>query len=30
VDAAMAVAGLVPARVHDFLTEHFFVEYRPQ
>ncbi len=30
VDAAMAEAGLVPARVHDFLTEQFFVEYRPQ
>lgn len=29
VDAAMAEAGLVPARVHDFLTEQFFVEYRP-
>lgn len=28
VDAAMAEAGLVPARVHDFLTEQFFVEYR--
>jgi arsenite methyltransferase len=28
VDAAMAAAGLVPARVHDFLTEQFFVEYR--
>ena len=30
VDAAMAEAGLVPARVHDFLTEQFFVEYRPR
>ena len=28
VDAAMAEAGLVPVRVHDFLTEQFFVEYR--
>jgi len=28
VDAAMAEAGLVPARVHDFLAEQFFVEYR--
>jgi ubiquinone/menaquinone biosynthesis C-methylase UbiE len=28
VDAAMAEAGLFPARVHDFLTEQFFVEYR--
>lgn len=28
VDAAMAAAGLVPAAVHDFLTEQFFVEYR--
>jgi SAM-dependent methyltransferase len=28
VDAAMAEAGLVPARVHGFLTEQFFVEYR--
>jgi ubiquinone/menaquinone biosynthesis C-methylase UbiE len=27
VDAAMAAAGLVPARVHAFLTEQFFVEY---
>jgi len=27
VDAAMAAAGLMPARVHDFLPEHFFVEY---
>jgi SAM-dependent methyltransferase len=27
VDAAMAEAGLAPARVHDFLTEQFFVEY---
>jgi len=27
VDAAMAEAGLVPARVHGFLTEQFFVEY---
>jgi len=30
VDAAMAEAGLAPARVHDFLTEQFFVEYRPR
>jgi SAM-dependent methyltransferase len=30
VDAAMAEAGLFPARVHDFLTEQFFVEYRPR
>jgi 2-polyprenyl-3-methyl-5-hydroxy-6-metoxy-1,4-benzoquinol methylase len=30
VDAAMAEAGLVPARAHDFLTEQFFVEYRPK
>jgi SAM-dependent methyltransferase len=28
VDAAMAEAGLVPVKVHDFLTEQFFVEYR--
>jgi ubiquinone/menaquinone biosynthesis C-methylase UbiE len=28
VDAAMAEAGLAPARVHDYLTEQFFVEYR--
>lgn len=28
VDEAMAAAGLFPARVHDFLTEQFFVEYR--
>lgn len=28
VDAAMAEAGLAPARVHGFLTEQFFVEYR--
>jgi len=28
VDAAMAEAGLLPARVHEFLTEQFFVEYR--
>jgi hypothetical protein len=28
--AAMAEAGHVPARVHDFLTEQFFVEYRPR
>lgn len=28
VDAAMAGAGLVPSRVHGFLTEQFFVEYR--
>jgi cyclopropane fatty-acyl-phospholipid synthase-like methyltransferase len=30
VDAAMAEAGLVPVRVHEFLTEQFFVEYRPR
>jgi len=30
VDAAMAEAGLYPARAHDFLTEQFFVEYRPR
>jgi SAM-dependent methyltransferase len=30
VDAAMAEAGLAPVRVHDFLTEQFFVEYRPR
>lgn len=29
VDQAMAAAGLVPVRVHDFLTEQFFVEYGP-
>jgi len=29
VDAAMAEAGLLPVRVHDFLTEQFFVEYQP-
>jgi ubiquinone/menaquinone biosynthesis C-methylase UbiE len=27
-DAWMAGAGLKPARVHDFLTEQFFVEYK--
>lgn len=27
VDAAMAEAGLVPGKVHGFLTEQFFVEY---
>lgn len=27
VDAAMAEAGLVPVKVHTFLTEQFFVEY---
>lgn len=27
VDAAMAAAGLAPLRVHEFLTEQFFVEY---
>ena len=27
VDAAMAAAGLVPVRVHEFLAEQFFVEY---
>jgi hypothetical protein len=30
VDAAMAEAGLAPAKVHDFLTEQYFVEYRTQ
>jgi len=25
----MAAAGMGPAKVHDFLTEQFFVEYRP-
>jgi hypothetical protein len=30
VDAAMAEAGLIPSRVHPFLTEQFFVEYRPR
>ena len=30
VDAEMAEAGLFPARVHEFLTEQFFVEYRPR
>ena len=29
VDAAMAAAGMTPARVHEFLPEQFFVEYRP-
>jgi ubiquinone/menaquinone biosynthesis C-methylase UbiE len=29
VDAAMAEAGLSPVRVHEFLTEQFFVEYEP-
>ncbi len=28
VDEAMAAAGLVPSKVHDFLPEQFFVEYR--
>lgn len=28
VDEAMAAAGLVPAKAHDFLPEQFFVEYR--
>jgi hypothetical protein len=28
VDAAMAEAGLFPARVHEFLAEQFFVEYK--
>jgi cyclopropane fatty-acyl-phospholipid synthase-like methyltransferase len=27
VDEAMAAAGLVPAKVHEFLPEQFFVEY---
>ncbi len=27
VDQAMAAAGLVPSKVHEFLTEQFFVEY---
>ena len=30
VDAAMAEAGLVAVRAHAFLTEQFFVEYRPR
>jgi SAM-dependent methyltransferase len=30
VDAAMAEAGLYPARAPAFLTEQFFVEYRPR
>lgn len=30
VDAAMAEAGLFPSRVHEFLAEQFFVEYRPR
>jgi ubiquinone/menaquinone biosynthesis C-methylase UbiE len=30
VDAEMAAAGLKPARVHDFLTEQYFVEYRAE
>ncbi|MEK7731180.1 MAG: methyltransferase domain-containing protein, partial [Planctomycetota bacterium] len=29
VDADMAAAGLRPARVHEFLPEQYFVEYRP-
>jgi hypothetical protein len=28
IDAAMAAAGLVPTRVHEFLPEQYFVEYR--
>ena len=28
VDAEMAAAGLKPVKVHDFLTEQYFVEYR--
>jgi ubiquinone/menaquinone biosynthesis C-methylase UbiE len=30
VDSAMAEAGLFPAQVHEFLSEQFFVEYRPR
>lgn len=30
VDEAMAEAGLAPVGVHEFLTEQFFVEYRPR
>jgi hypothetical protein len=26
----LSQAGLAPARVHGFLTEQFFVEYRPR
>jgi hypothetical protein len=29
-DGYMAAAGLKPARVHTFLTEQYFVEYRAQ
>jgi len=29
VDADMAAAGLHPAKVHEFLPEQYFVEYRP-
>jgi ubiquinone/menaquinone biosynthesis C-methylase UbiE len=30
VDAEMAAAGLKPAKIHDFLTEQYFVEYRAE
>ncbi len=30
VDEAMAAAGLVPSKVHEFLPEQFFVEYVPR
>jgi len=30
VDAEMAAGGLKPAKVHDFLTEQYFVEYRAE
>jgi ubiquinone/menaquinone biosynthesis C-methylase UbiE len=30
VDAEMAAAGLKPVKVHDFLTEQYFVEYRAE
>ncbi|MBU0753496.1 MAG: class I SAM-dependent methyltransferase [Planctomycetes bacterium] len=29
-DAEMAAAGLKPVKVHDFLTEQYFVEYAPE
>ena len=29
-DAEMAAAGLKPVKVHDFLTEQYFVEYRAE
>jgi len=28
VDVELAAAGFVPAKVHDFLPEQYFVEYR--